>query len=449
MRKSLTLIVVLITLSLVGIILIQVSWIRSVLLVKQERVDEQLNNAMGDVAAELMEEAKDLPPWTSPLVISGLPKDQLMNLIQPSTSLSMRHSMLSIQRRLRKSFEKYGHPKVAFEFAIISEANQMGYEMVSPGFDEAQARARTDSMEYRIAYLLLFNPSESISPSAKETLIVVLGGQQRSVWGSMGWMIAGALLFTVIIIAAFYVTVRTMLRQRKISQMKTDFINNMTHQLKTPLSSLSLASDILQNERVVSQPDQVRKYARMIKVENERLNSDVESILKSAQYGKAQNTEPHKPIRMHVLIESLPEHFGLRLQEMGGTLSLQLAASNDLVDGDSSELSILFDNLLDNAIKYKRENVPPEIRISSQNKGSRLRIRVEDNGMGMTRETLSHIFERFYRAHTGNRHDVKGFGLGLSHVRSILDAHRAKVRVESTVGKGSAFIIDFPMGSKA
>jgi two-component system phosphate regulon sensor histidine kinase PhoR len=152
---------------------------------------------------------------------------------------------------------------------------------------------------------------------------------------------------------------------------------------------------------------------------------------------------------MHVLLESLPEHFGLRLQEMGGTLSLQLAASNDLVDGDSSELSILFDNLLDNAIKYKRENVPPEIRISSQNKGSRLRIRVEDNGMGMTRETLSHIFERFYRAHTGNRHDVKGFGLGLSHVRSILDAHRAKVRVESTVGKGSAFIIDFPMGSKA
>lgn len=448
MRKSLTLIVVLITLSLVGIILIQVSWIRSVLLVKQERVDEQLNNAMGDVAQELMDESKDLPPWTSPLVISGLPKDQLMNLIQPSSSLSMRYSMLSIQRRLRKSFEKYGHAKVAFEFAIISEANQMGYEMVSPGFDEAQTRARADSMEYRIAYLLLYNPSESISPSARETLIVVLADQQRSVWRSMGWMIAGALLFTGIMIAAFYVTVRTMLRQRKISQMKTDFINNMTHQLKTPLSSLSLATDILQNDRVLSQPDQVRHYARMIKAENERMNFHVEAILRSAQYGKAENTMPHKSIHMHTLIETLPEHFGLRLQEIGGTLALQLAAVNDLVEGDPSELSILFDNLLDNAIKYKRENVPPDIRISSQNKGSWLRIRVEDNGMGMSRETLSHIFERFYRAHTGNLHNVKGFGLGLSHVRSILDAHRAKVRVDSTVGKGSTFTIDFPIGSK-
>jgi len=449
MRKSLTLIVILITLSLVGIILIQVSWIRSVLLVKQERVDEQLNNAMGDVAAELMEEAKDLPPWTSPLVISGLPKDQLMNFIQPSSSLATRYSMLSIQRRLRKSFEKYGHGKVAFEFAIISEANQMGYEMVSPGFDEAQSRARTDSMEHRIAYLLLYNPSESFSASARETLIVVLGGQQRSVWRSMGWMIAGALLFTMIIIAAFYVTVRTMLRQRRISQMKTDFINNMTHQLKTPLASLSLASDILLNERIITQPDQVRYYAGMIKTENQRLNTDVESILKSAQYGKAENTVVHKSVHLHALLERLPDHFGLRLQEMGGTLSLQLSASNDLVDGDAAELSILFDNLLDNAIKYKRENVPPEIRISSQNRDSRLQIRVEDNGMGMTRETRSHIFERFYRAHTGNRHDVKGFGLGLTHVRSIAEAHRAKISVESALGKGSTFIIDFPIGSKA
>lgn len=449
MRKSLTLIVVLITLSLVGIILIQVSWIRSVLLVKQERVDEQLNNAMGDVAQELMEESKDLPPWTSPLVISGLPKDQLMNLIQPSSSLSMRYSMLSIQRRLRKSFEKYGHPKVPFEFAIISEANQMGYEMVSPGFDEAQTSARADSMEYRIAYLLLYNPSESINPSAKETLIVVLADQQRSVWRSMGWMIVGALMFTGIIIAAFYVTVRTMLRQRKISQMKTDFINNMTHQLKTPITTLSVATDILQNDRVLSQPDQVRYYARMIKAENERMNSHVEAILRSAQYGKADNAAPHKPIHIHMLIESLPEHFGLRLQEIGGTLALQLAAVNDLVDGDPLELPILFDCLLDNALKYKRENVPLEIRITTQNKGSWLRIRVGDNGMGMSRETLSHIFERFFRAHTGNLHNVKGFGLGLSHVRSILDAHRAKVRVDSTVGKGSTFTIDFPIGSKA
>jgi two-component system phosphate regulon sensor histidine kinase PhoR len=448
MRRSLTLITILITLSLVGIIVIQVSWIRNVLFVKQERVDDQLNNAMGDVAQELMEESKELPPWTSPLVLSGMPKDQLLSLMQ-SPPVSMRHSMLSIQRKLRKSFEKYGHPQVGFEFAIISEANQMGYEMVSPGFDEAQANARADSMHYRIAYLFLYDPSKDVTAPEKETLIVVLAGLQRSVWRSMGWMITGAMLFTAIIVAAFYVTVRTMLRQRKISRMKTDFINNMTHELKTPLTSLSLATDILQNERVLAQPDQLRHYAGLIKAENERLNRHVETILQSAQFGKSDAARQHQPVHLHPVIEALRDEFALRLQELGGTLSLGMAASKDLVSGNASELAILFNNLVDNAIKYRREDVPPHIRISTLSRGSKLRVRVEDNGIGMTRETLSHIFERFYRAHTGNLHNVKGFGLGLSHVRSILDDHHAKIRVESTLGKGSTFTIDFPLRREA
>jgi len=448
MRRSLTLITVLITLSLVGIIVIQVSWIGNVLVVKQERVDDQLNNAMGDVAQELMEETRELPPWTSPLSISGWPKDQLLNLMQ-TPSVSMRHSMLDIQRRLRKSFEKYGHPQVGFEFAVASDANRMGYEMVSPGFEEARAMADADSLHYRVAYLFLYEPSEEVPAAARETLIVVLAGLQRSVWRSMGWMIAGALFFTAVIVAAFYVTVRTMLRQRKISEIKTDFINNMTHELKTPLTSLSVATAILQNEKVLSRPDQLLHYARIIRAENERLNRQVETILKSAQYGKETDRPPHQPVHLHALIEGLPEHFELRLQENGGSIRLGLSAARDLISGDAAELETMFKNLLDNAIKYGRENVPPEIRISSQVRGRKLRVRVDDNGIGMTRDTLSHIFERFYRAHTGNLHNVKGFGLGLTHVKAILDAHQARVRVESTPGRGSSFILDFPLLSEA
>ncbi|MBM3442008.1 MAG: HAMP domain-containing histidine kinase [Bacteroidetes bacterium] len=442
MRKSLIWITILITLSLVGIIVIQVSWIRNVLFVKQERADEQLSNAMEDVAQELMGEARELPPWASPLGITEWPKDQLLDLMQ-APSVADRHSMLDIRRRLRRSFEKYGHPEVGFEFALISEANRMGYEMVSEGFEEVQIKARADSLHYRIAYLFLYEPSENLPPSGKETLIVVLAGLQRSVWRSIGWMIAGALIFTLIILSAFFVTVRAMLRQRKISQIRTDFINNMTHELKTPLTSLSVATDILQNERVLSQPEQLRHYAKIIKAENDRLTRHVETILQSAQYGKSDEQEELKPIHLHPVIEALKPHFGLRLQEAGGQLVLDLAATEDLVQGNATHLAIMFNNLVDNALKYSREQVPPEIRVTTQSKGRRLRIRVEDNGIGMTRETQSRIFEKFYRAHTGNLHNVKGFGLGLSHVRSILDAHHAWVKVESSLGKGSTFTLEF------
>jgi two-component system phosphate regulon sensor histidine kinase PhoR len=260
----------------------------------------------------------------------------------------------------------------------------------------------------------------------------------------MGWMIAGAMLFTLTIIAAFYLTVRTILHQKKLSEIKSDFINNMTHELKTPLATISLAVDALRNEKVISDPARIGYFSGIIKDENKRMNKQVETILQAALIDKESIQVKRQPIHVHDILEAIRENFELQLNERGGKVTLETEADNDMVEVDELHFTNMLSNLVDNAVKYSRENVAPDIKISTRNAGQQLRIRVEDNGIGMNKETLSRIFERFYRAHTGNVHNVKGFGLGLSYVKSVVDAHQGKIRVESSPGKGSVFTLDIP-----
>lgn len=257
-------------------------------------------------------------------------------------------------------------------------------------------------------------------------------------------MIAGSLLFTLVICTAFFITVRTMLFQKKLSEIKSDFINNMTHEFKTPLATISLAVDALKNDKVRGNKEKMDYFSGVIKDENRRMNKQVETILQAALLDKQDPQLNMKPQHIHDIIHRVADNFRLQMEEKGGTTELQLKAANDLIEADEVHFTNLLSNLIDNAIKYSKED-GLLIKICTQNTGNSIRIKIEDNGIGMNKETVNRIFEKFYRAHTGNLHNVKGFGLGLSYVKTMVDAQKGKIKAESTVGKGSTFTLEFPL----
>jgi two-component system, OmpR family, phosphate regulon sensor histidine kinase PhoR len=261
--------------------------------------------------------------------------------------------------------------------------------------------------------------------------------------------IATAIFFTIIIITAFYLTVHTMLRQKKLGEIKNDFINNMTHEFKTPLATISLAVDAMKNEKVLQDRDKISYFSSIIKEENQRMNRQVETILRASQLEKQEVDLNLKPIHVHEVIKDVVDNFALQLEEKQGQAGLLLNASNDLVDADEVHFSNLVNNLVDNAIKYSKENTPLRLKITTQSNDKNLTIRVEDNGIGMSKETTKRVFERFYRAHTGNIHNVKGFGLGLSYVKTMVQAHNGDISAESTLGKGSTFTVQLPLRKNA
>jgi two-component system phosphate regulon sensor histidine kinase PhoR len=236
-----------------------------------------------------------------------------------------------------------------------------------------------------------------------------------------------------------------MVRQKKLVEIKNDFINNMTHEFKTPLATISLAVDALRNEKVMADPVRMQYFNAIIKEENQRMNRQVETILRASQLEKEDFDVQFKTVQVHPVIQRVVDAFALQLQARSGQLKLQLNATNDRMAADESHLTNMISNLIDNALKYAREDVPPVVEIQTRNEAGRLVIEIADNGIGMSKDTLKRIYEKFYRAHTGNLHNVKGFGLGLSYVKTLVDTHRGTIDAESAVGKGSTFILRFPV----
>ncbi len=283
---------------------------------------------------------------------------------------------------------------------------------------------------------------ESLAPD--EVFVIVVPDVKTYVLQSLGWMITGSILFTLIIITAFFLTIRTLLRQKKLGDMKNDFINNMTHELKTPLATISLAVDALKNEKVLGNPEKLGYFTTMIKDENKRMNKHVESILQAAQMERQEVQLNLRELHVHDIIRNVLTNLQLQIEEKQGKVDVQLAATNDLMDADEVHLTNLINNLVDNALKYSKDD-SFQLHISTKNMGKFIRITVEDHGIGMNKETLARVFEKFYRAHTGNVHNVKGFGLGLSYVKTMVEAHGGKVKADSIVGKGSTFTVDLPL----
>ena len=217
----------------------------------------------------------------------------------------------------------------------------------------------------------------------------------------------------------------------------------MTHEFKTPLATISLAVDALKNEKVSSDKEKTNYFTAVIKEENKRMNKQVETILQAALLDKQEVQLNLKKLSAHDLITSALNNIALPVNEKMGKLEVGLEAQKDMIMADEVHFTNLINNLLDNAVKYSNEGLI--IKLHTSNIGNLLKIKIDDNGIGMNKETLSRIFEKFFRAHTGNIHNVKGFGLGLSYVKTMVDAHKGTIKAESTLGKGSSFLISIPL----
>ena len=254
-----------------------------------------------------------------------------------------------------------------------------------------------------------------------------------------------SILFTVVMIIMFIFTVIVVFRQKKYSEIKNDFINNMTHELKTPISSISLAAQMLNDEAVTKSPTMMKHLGGVINDESKRLRFLVEKVLQMSMFDKKKVTFKKKELNLNELVETVANTFTLRVEHTGGHIKTILKAVYPTIYVDEMHFTNVIFNLLDNAVKYKQPDKALELTIRTWNNKERLFFSVKDNGMGIKKENLKKIFEKFYRVHTGNVHDVKGFGLGLAYVKNIVYQHKGEINVKSERNEGTTFIISLPI----
>ncbi|MCC6383953.1 MAG: HAMP domain-containing histidine kinase [Bacteroidia bacterium] len=276
-------------------------------------------------------------------------------------------------------------------------------------------------------------------------LLIYFPSRTSFVLSTIGKMMTASALFSLTIIIVFIYTVNMLLKQKKISEIKSDFINNMTHEFKTPIATISLAIDAINNPRIAEDKSKVGYYSNIIREENRRMNRQVETILQTAMFEKGDFSIKREPVDLHKLVQKSIDNMLVQVSSRGGWIHSELRAINPVVEGDELMLTTAIINLLDNANKYSP--TAPEITVRTESREGGIVLSVEDKGMGMDKETISRIFEKFFRKSSGNIHDVKGFGLGLNHVKSIVEAHAGEVRVISKEGEGSCFSIFFPQNN--
>lgn len=276
----------------------------------------------------------------------------------------------------------------------------------------------------------------------QDHLSVIFPQEKGFLIKSMGGVISISSIFIIAIAVIFWITFATVVRQKKLAVVKNDFINNMTHELKTPISTISLACDILRDKDFPKTPERQDHYVQVITEENKRLSTLVENVLQSAVIDKGELKLKFHPLHIEELIDQVVGRAQVRIEQQNGTLEVEYQATQGLLDADRVHLTNVISNLVDNAIKYSGGT--PAIKVITRNLGKGLVVDVQDNGIGIAKEELSKIFDNLYRVPTGNLHDVKGFGLGLSYVKAIVEQHQGSVKVASTLGKGSTFSIYLP-----
>jgi two-component system, OmpR family, phosphate regulon sensor histidine kinase PhoR len=330
-----------------------------------------------------------------------------------------------------KSVLKNHALELPYEF-IVSSNNKKDSAIVSNGFKE-------NSRECMFTVNLF--PNDLVKKS--DYIKLYFPGRSGYIYQSLSLMIIGSIIFTFIILLTFIITIFTILRQKKISEIKNDFINNMTHEFKTPIATISLASDSIINPIVLENKEQIQYFSRIIKEESLRMNTKVESVLQLSLFDKNEIEFHISTVSVHEQIEKAIEKIKLQVEQKNGQITTELKASKDKVEADSEHFLGALLNVLDNALKYSAEI--PVIHISTYNKNNTVCIAISDKGIGMDKEDTKRIFERFYRVHTGDVHNVKGFGLGLCYVKEIITACKGKISVQSTKGTGSTFTICLPL----
>lgn len=264
------------------------------------------------------------------------------------------------------------------------------------------------------------------------------------IFSSVRFMIP-ALVFSCVLLVTFIFTIFIIFRQKKLTEIKNDFINNMTHELKTPISSISLAAQMLGDETVTKSPQMMSHLGRVIHDESKRLRFLVEKVLQMSMFDRQKAIFKPKELDLNELVENAAQSFQLRVEHTGGKIYTEIEAIDSALFVDEIHFTNAIFNLMDNAVKYSKPDQPLNIYIRTWNDDNHLFLSIRDTGIGMKKEVLRKIWDKFYRAHTGNRHDVKGFGLGLAYVKKIVELHKGKISVESVCGEGTTFTIQLPV----
>lgn len=274
-------------------------------------------------------------------------------------------------------------------------------------------------------------------------LYVTFPKKKNFIMSSIVEILGLSIFFILIIILAFVSALYQLIKQKQISEIKTDFINNMTHEFKTPIATINLALDAIKNPKIISDKEKVERYVKMIRTENKRMHAQVENVLRISKLEKKQLEVVKEALDIHDVIIDAVSHVSLIVKDRGGTISQNFKAESTEFLGNAFHFKNVIVNILDNAIKYSENE--PRIEITTENTAKNLIIKVKDNGIGMSKSVQKQIFKKFYREERGNIHNVKGHGLGLSYVKKIVEIHQGEVFVESEKGEGSTFIIKLPL----
>lgn len=365
----------------------------------------------------------------------GLLDEVILNIVSTAASrpITERADSAVVASYLRAELDTLGL-RVPFEFAVANFAGTVLYK--SPGFETGPSDR--DNMFVQPLF-----PNDANGPT--NYLKVYFPTKQDYIFSSISFMVP-AFAFTLILILIFVYTIIMAFRQKKLTEMKNDFINNMTHEFKTPISSISLAAQMLNDQSVRKSPTMLQQIATVITDETKRLRFQVEKVLQMSMFDRQKSTFKLEDVDANAVIFNVVNTFKLKVEKYGGTIEANLDAMDAIVEVDEMHFTNVIFNLLDNAVKYRSEDRALKLTVASRNlDGDRLEITISDNGIGIRRDDLKKIFEKFYRVSTGNRHDVKGFGLGLAYVRKIVTELGGSIAVESEPDNGTKFIIILPL----
>ncbi|MBE8724142.1 sensor histidine kinase [Flavobacterium hungaricum] len=333
-----------------------------------------------------------------------------------------------LYKLLKKELEEYG-VKTKFEFGIYS--NRVPTKIKSDGFHYDKEAT------YNIP---IYTDNEG---NSRYELSVTFPHKKKFLLSELLSITILSIVFTLIIIVAYTSALNQLLRQKHISEIKTDFINNMTHEFKTPIATINLALDAIRNPRIIEDKEKVYRYLQMIRDENKRMHAQVENVLRISKLEKRELDITKEPTVIHDIIDDAIEHVNLILEDRKGTVVKHYNATRTTSLINEVHFTNVLVNILENAIKYSPDT--PEIEIFTENVKDMILIKVRDHGLGMSKIAQKRVFEKFYREHTGDLHNVKGHGLGLAYVKRIVEDHNGQVYVESEKGKGSTFIIKIPL----
>ena len=365
----------------------------------------------------------------------GVMDDVILNIISRASSrpINERADSARVSSYLRAELDTFGL-HVPFEFAVVNYAGSVLYK--STGF-----HAGPDDRDNMFMQPLF--PNDASGPA--NYLKVYFPTKKDYIFSSISFMVP-AFAFTFILLIIFVYTIIVAFRQKKLTEMKNDFINNMTHEFKTPISSISLAAQMLNDQSVRKSPAMLHQISTVINDETKRLRFQVEKVLQMSMFDRQKTNLKIEDVDANVTIFNIVNTFKLKVEKYGGTIEANLDAMDAIVEVDEMHFTNVIFNLLDNAIKYRSEDRPLHLTVATRDLDEeRLEITVADNGIGIRRDDLRKIFEKFYRVSTGNRHDVKGFGLGLAYVKKMVEALGGTIGVESEFNIGTKFIIILPL----